>query len=261
MWLYLPLILILFAVHIYLVPIDSVFPMMMVNGMVWWFLTSNLIGFGIFRLWFRRKARREGLTLYDLGISHQKEGFGLDWRRLGRTALLAGALFAFAYLSQHLLEWIFLVDFRFIFPFASDLTPYRALMLLLYFPFLLVGFLQNGIFLYGQLRWPTLDRRWKTFLLWAGLDVLVMVVPLILFLMVQYVPLLTTSAIPLTGPSGVFVPFVMNLFHIIGVLVIVVPVSTWFFQRTGTIYLGAFLNAALVAWMFASSQVIAPIPV
>jgi hypothetical protein len=30
---------------------------------------------------------------------------------------------------------------------------------------------------------------------------------------------------------------------------------------TGRIYLGALVNAALVAWMFTSSQVIAPIPV
>jgi hypothetical protein len=30
---------------------------------------------------------------------------------------------------------------------------------------------------------------------------------------------------------------------------------------TGEIYLGALVNAALVAWMFTSSQVIAPIPV
>jgi hypothetical protein len=41
----------------------------------------------------------------------------------------------------------------------------------------------------------------------------------------------------------------------------VVPISTWFYQQTGKIYLGAFLNAMLVAWMFTSSQVIAPIPI
>jgi hypothetical protein len=55
--------------------------------------------------------------------------------------------------------------------------------------------------------------------------------------------------------------FVQNLFHIIGVLIMVIPISTWFYQLTGKIYLGAVLNAALVTWMFVSSQVIAPIPV
>ncbi len=56
-------------------------------------------------------------------------------------------------------------------------------------------------------------------------------------------------------------PFVLNLFHIIGVLIVVVPLSTWFYHLTGKIYLGALLNALIVTWMFGSSQVVAPIPV
>jgi hypothetical protein len=53
----------------------------------------------------------------------------------------------------------------------------------------------------------------------------------------------------------------LNLFHIILVLVMMIPGSTWFYQLTGNIYTGALLNALLVTWMFVSSQVIAPIPV
>ena len=49
--------------------------------------------------------------------------------------------------------------------------------------------------------------------------------------------------------------------NVIGVLILVTPISTWFYQLTGKIYLGAIHNALLVAWMFTSSQVIAPIPV
>ena len=88
-----------------------------------------------------------------------------------------------------------------------------------------------------------------------------MVIPLLTIIAVQYVPLFTTGLIPFEGPGGMLVSFVLNLFHIIGVLIMVIPISTWFFQLTGKIYLGAVLNAALVTWMFVSSQVIAPIPV
>jgi hypothetical protein len=87
-----------------------------------------------------------------------------------------------------------------------------------------------------------------------------MIIPLILFLMIQYVPLLTAGIVPFTGPGDMLANFALNLFHIIGVLIMVVPISTWFYQLTGKIYLGAVVNAALVAWMFTSSQVIAPIP-
>jgi HD-like signal output (HDOD) protein len=58
-----------------------------------------------------------------------------------------------------------------------------------------------------------------------------------------------------------FIAYTHNLIHIIGVLILITPISTWFYQLAGKIYLGAILNAALVTWMFVSSQVIAPIPV
>ena len=261
MWLFLPLILVLFAVHIYVVPIDKAFPMMMVNGIVWWFLWINIIGFLFFRRWFRKQAGKSGLTLANLGVSYGEDRFALDTTAIVKTILLAAILFAFSYFSEHILERIFVVDFRFIFPFASDLTPYRALLFLVYFPFLLVGFVLMGIFLHGQLRRPKKKTWFKTFAAWSFTNTFALVAPLILFLMIQYIPLLTTGFIPLVGPGGMFVSFVINLFHIVGVLIIITPISTWFYQITGKIYLGAMVNASLVTWMFVSSQVIAPIPV
>jgi hypothetical protein len=261
MWLYLPLILALFGLHVYLVPIDGLFPMMMVNGTVWWFVIVNIIGYLLFRRWFKKQQRDRGLTLADLGISYYEDRFALDGAQIGRTILLAIILFAFAYLVQHLLEAVFIVDYRFIFPFASDLTPYRFLMFLIYFPFLLIGFLLMSVFLHGQFRHRIKETWLKTWGSWSVTNVLAMIVPLILFLLIQYVPLLTAGVIPFVGPGGSMASFTMNLFHIIGVLIMIVPISTWFYQLTGKIYLSAILNAALVAWMFTSSQVIAPIPV
>jgi len=261
MWLYLPLIFALFGLHVYVVQIDKLFPMMLVNGTVWWFLLINVIGFFIFRGWYKRRSRETGLTLAELGISYREGRFGLDWSKLGLTALLAAILFLFAYASEHILEQILIVDYRFVFPFASDLTAYRALMFLIYFPFLLVGFIFLGTFIHGILRRPQNGSWWKTTLNWSVINILTLIVPLILFMLVQYIPLIVSGAIPFVGPGGFLANFTMSLFHIIGVLILVTPLSTWFYQLTGKIYLGAMLNAALVAWMFTSSQVIAPIPI
>jgi hypothetical protein len=164
------------------------------------------------------------------------------------------------YISEYILEWAWNIDFRFIWPFASDLTPYRWFMFLLYFPFLLVCFLQTGVFLHGQLRRPKKEGWLKTFFSWSFWNILALAGPLILLILVQYVPLFTTGFIPLEGPGGLFVVFMLNLFHTLALLVITSILSTWFFQITGRIYTGALVNAALVAWIFASSQVIAPIP-
>jgi pimeloyl-ACP methyl ester carboxylesterase len=261
MALYLPLIFVLFGLHVYVVPIDKVFPMMMVNGTVWWFFWINIIGFFIFRAWFKKRSRQEGLPLETLGISFHPERFGLDGLIMAKTVLLGLLLFLYAYMSEYLLEQWFIVDFRFWFPFASDLTADRAKVLPLYFPFILVGFLGTGILLHGQLRRP-FKRSWVgTFVSWSWFNILALVIPLVLLLAFQYGPLITTGFIPLVGPGGMFVTFMINLFHIVAVLLITIPISTWFFQLTGKIYLGALVNAALVTWMFVSSQVIAPLPI
>jgi pimeloyl-ACP methyl ester carboxylesterase len=261
MLLYLPLIFSLFGLHVYVFPIDKIFPMMMVNGTVWWFLWVNIFGFFIFRRWFRRNQKKNGLNWSDLGISYLKNKFGLDWKAIGKTALLGIILFVYTYLVEHILEAIFIVDYRFIFPFASDLTPYRFGMWLLYFPFLLLGFIQMGLFLHGQIKLPRKKFWFSTFLSWSQVNTIVMITPLVLFLLCQYLPIFLGGVVPFVGPGGMLASFTMNLFHIIGVLILIIPIQTWFFQLTGRPYLGAILNAAIVAWMFTSSQVIAPIPV
>jgi pimeloyl-ACP methyl ester carboxylesterase len=259
MWLYLPFIFVLFGFHVYVLPIDKVFPMMMVNGTVWWFVWANIIGFLILRRWLKRQSPK--INWADLGISFSPTHFSIDWQILGKTALLAILLFVYAFLLEFILEKIFIVDYRFLFPFASDLTPYRIALWFLYFPFLLLGFVLMGIFIHGQMRLSAKTTWWQTFIAWSTANTITLIAPLMLFLLVQYGPLLIAGIIPFVGPGGMLASFTMNLFHIIGVLIIVTPISTWFFQLTGRPYLGAFFNAALVTWMFISSQVIAPIPV
>ncbi len=261
LWLYLPLIFALFGLHVYIVQIDKAFPMMLVNGTVWWFVWINVIGFFILRRWLRRRNVAPGLTWADLGISYNPDRFSLDWGQISKTVILAAILFVYSYLLEHLLEQIFIVDYRFIFPFASDLTAYRLGMWFLYFPFLLLGFVLMGYFMHGQLRLRKQASWLKTFWAWSQANTLAMIVPILLFMLIQYIPLLTTGFVPFVGPGGVLANFTMSLFHIIGVLIMVVPISTWFYQLTGRPYLGAFLNAAIVTWMFVSSQVIAPIPI
>ncbi|HNU91560.1 MAG TPA: alpha/beta fold hydrolase [Spirochaetota bacterium] len=260
MWLYLPLIMTLFAIHKFVVPVDRVFPMLLVDAIVWWFVIINLIGLMLLRRWYGKESSSGGLSWYDLGISHFRERWGLDGGRIGRTVLLGMLLFGFIYACEYTSERLALVDFRFIYPLLSDLTPYRVLMFALYFPFILFGFLVLTSFVHGQIRRAEKPSWWRTYGSWTGRNILALITPLFLFLLVQYVPLLTTGFIPFEGPGGVFVVFIIELFFIMLTLTIVMIQSTWFYQITGTIYLSALMNALVVTWLFASSQVIAPIP-
>jgi uncharacterized protein len=246
MWLYLPCALVVFAIHKYVVHVDGAFPMMVVNVTVFWFFLTNAIGILSYRRWAARRRLAGG---------------ALGGRFLARTAALAALLFGYAYACESAFEAAFTVDFRFVFAFANDLTPHRALLSLRYLPFILVGFAGLGLFLHGRV--GLVPRRgWLgTFVATSLRNVLMVTAPLLVVLAVQYVPLVASGAIPLVGPGGMFVLFVFNLFHICGVLVMVVPISTWFHMSTGRTVLGALLCALIVTWMFASTQVIAPIPI
>jgi uncharacterized protein len=260
MWLYLPLIMTLFAVHKFVIPVDSVFPMLLVDAIVWWFVWINIFGLILFGRWYKKRKDALGLSLADLSVFYSESGFYLGKERLIKTVLLGLGLFMFLYLSETLSERLFLIDFRFIYPLVSDLTLYRVGMFLLYFPFILFGFLVLTLFVHGQIRRPQKESWLKTYFFWTGSNIVALITPLFLFLLVQYVPLLSTGFIPFEGPGGVFVVFILELFFIMLTLTIVMALSTWFYQITGKIYLSALMNALIVTWLFASSQVIAPIP-
>jgi hypothetical protein len=261
MWLYLPLFFLLYGIHLYVVRVDRAFPMMIVNGIVWWFFVINAVGLALFVRWYKKKRRAGGPSLEALGVSFQNPGFGLDARALAKTLLLGTLLFGFAYGLECATERLFFTDLRFVLPFASDLTAERALLMPRYFPFILLGFVQVGLFLHVQLCRPPKSTWLKTFFNHALVDTAVLAVPLLLLLSIQYVPLFVTGFIPFTGPGGSATSFLINLIQVVCILLLVVPLSTWFHQLTGRPYLGAAVNAFIVTWMFASSQVVAPVPV
>ena len=261
LWLYLPLILVLFGIHKYVIPIHHAFPMMMVNAVIWWLLWVNAIGLVLFRRWYIRRAKPRGVTLADLGVSFPGDGFSLRSSGLAKALLFSIMLFCFMYAVEFIAEKAFIVNYRFVYPFMNDLTLYRAGMFLLYWPFVLWCFLMTGAFIHGQIRRPSGNGWIRTFVARTGYASLALCLPLILFLAVQYIPLFTSGFIPLVGPNGLFVAFVINLFPIVLLFALTAALSTWLHQLTGVIYPGAILNSLIITWVFVSSQVIAPIPV
>ncbi len=260
--LFLPLVMVIFGLHVYVVPIDKVFPMMMVNGVIFWFLVINIIGFFIFKRFIKmHRAWKPEVNYQELGLSEREDRISLKWSTIWRTLLLGIVLFAFAYALQAGLESLTLIDYRYKFPYASDMTPYRWLMLLLYFPLFLIGFIQVNILLQGQLR-PKPGSHWVLTALRKSLTgILVMVIPLIFTMAVQYLPLYINGLVPFVGPGGALVGFVINIEHMCVLLALMVPIGSVLYEATGSIYPGAVLNALIVTWMFVSSSVIAPLPI
>lgn len=260
--LFLPLILVIFGFHVYVVPIDKAFPMMMVNGIVFWFIVINAVGFIFFRRWMKKAGtQRAEINSAELGLSIESNDKIQIRRHIVRAFLLAAVLFGYLYLLEAGMEKILLMDFRYKFPYASDLTPFRVLMFLEYFVLFLAGYLQFNIFLQGQLKTSDRGGRLRTSVINSLRNILIILVPLLIIMAVQYIPLYTTGFVPFVGPGGSMIGFVINLEHMCVLLIMMIFISTFMYNHTGTIYTGAFVNAMIVAWMFTSSSVIAPLPI
>ncbi len=262
MFLYIPSIMIFFAIHVYLFPLDTIFPMMMINGIVLWFLIINIIGFLIFRGWFRKNSKISPLVNYkEFGLSDSADKYVLKGSLIVKTIIFGFLLFLYIYFIQAGLEKIFLIDFRFKFPYASDFTPYRILMFLEYLLPFFLGYLQLNLFLQVIIKRPAKASFLHTIVIDSIRNILVVILPLLIHMAIQYIPLFLTGNIPFVGPGGVLVGFLINLEHMCVLLALMIPVSTLLYKLTGKIYLGALVNALLVTWMFTSSSVIAPVPI
>jgi uncharacterized protein len=107
--------------------------------------------------------------------------------------------------------------------------------------------------LHGQMRPGNVNSRtgfWKELII----NILLLIIGYVLFDLVQYVPYMASGGGLITWPSmalgGIF------LFQIIAIFIILGIVMTYFYRKTGHIYVGAFMSSFFVTWIIAASQAI-----
>ena len=209
------------------VPTNFLFPQQITNGVMVWALGNALITGALVGAWHYRSDRR----------SLSRYGFEADgWGTVARSAVAAATIVGGFVVLLAAVGYLFDTDFRF-WVFAMKLpTPTQFRIALVYLVPLTVFFLTLELLLHGQLR--TGDRSFRQALAHNWVAV---VGGFVLLLVVQYVPLLAGTPAPFGQPLLSIVAF-----QFVALLSIVVGVSTYFFRRTGRVWVGAFVNSLLV---------------
>ena len=210
------------------VPINWLFPQQVTNGVMVWALGNGLIVAGLVGAWHYR-SDRDSLARY---------GFDTDgWRTVARSAVAAATIVGGFLGTLGAVGYLFGTDFRF-WVFAMKLpTPTQFRIALVYLVPLTLFFLALELLLHGQLR--TGDRSFRAALAHNWVAV---VAGFVLLLVVQYGVLLTGSPPPVVQPL-----LAVLAVQFVALLSIVTAVSTYFFRRTGRVWVGAFVNSLLVA--------------
>ncbi|OJX43916.1 MAG: hypothetical protein BGO78_02830 [Chloroflexi bacterium 44-23] len=225
--------------------------MIIANGAFVWFLGNAVIYFFVFRSWYKKAHKNEGVTMYDMGISFDEEKTVIRWDLITKTALLGflllGWMYLLVFISQHTLG----IEFRLLWPFMREFSAVRFGYFWIYlFPALAFFMLNGGIFLFGQNRLKEAGTPTKTQFRWWLMNCVAGIAGLLFIWLFQYIPYFagTAPGFELIGLPifGEMLP--LMLFVYIPEFVILFFFLTWFYRRTGKVYLGALVIAALAIW-------------
>lgn len=231
---------------------ESIFRMTIGNGFLCWYLL--LIGIMLVTtVLSTRKAKQQGVAPWNgLGLSGPEKAEKIDWRLCGKSVLLAVCMLSVMYALVAICERVFLLDFRFIWPFFKTFSGERFLQFLVYVPFFALFFLLSGSKIFAGMRTEATYQKgirgffscwWRSALLMAG-GVMVIV-------LIEYIPFFLGI-----GPGADLLFSSMFGGPFMSILIVFVPqvlvfslLCTYIYRRTGNVYTGAFTVAAMAAWI------------
>ncbi len=224
-------------------------PEQLTNIIMFWALGVGIISLIFFLLWHFLFNRKKGATMFDYGLTWKKEG--LKWGKIGKSFLLALVVVFIAHLLLMISDWAFQTDYR-LWVFA--IKPLDALHFGITLGYLIpftIYFLILGIVLHGQMRPGKADSGIGV-VKETVVNILLLITGYLIFLILHYMPLFggKTLAIPDLALGGIILFQFIPLFTIVGII------TTYFYRKTGHIYVSAFINGMLVTWIIAAGQAI-----
>lgn len=233
--------------------------MQMANGVAWFFLANAIVCAVLFFIWYRG-AKKKGVTMYDMGASFDQEKWKFDWGIIGKTLLLVFILFAWMYILEGISQWFLGQEFRFAWPFMRQFSSLNRVgyFFIYLIPALLFFLINGGLFLFGEIHQKEYSTPRKSQWIWWLKNVYAMVFGLFLVWLFQYVPWFTMGMGPgfenvgLAQFSGIWP---LMLFVYIPEFIILFWLHTWFYRRTGRIYLGALMISILITWFMTAGTV------
>jgi uncharacterized protein len=241
------------------------------NGLMVWLLGNAIIFAVLFAIWYRSNRKANLVNMYDLGVSFDEQKTKLDWKILGKTLLLAVSLFLWLYILVSLSVSLFGIEFRMEYPALKPFpTAARFGQFFIYLlPVLIFMLLNNGVFLFGQARQPEYGTESKTQVIWWLKNIFASLTFLVALLALQNIPIMVLNTnygfdlvglTALTAPIGSQADWMMGivLWFLIPLFSVLMFHLTWFFRKTGRIYLGATFVALVVTWVWAVGNLIMP---
>ena len=231
---------------------EGIFRMTIGNGFLGWYLLLILIM--LVTTWLScRKAKKQGIAIYhDLGLASADAPQKISWGLMGKSALLTLSMLAVMYILVSLCSMMYMLDFRFIWPFFKPFTLPRLGQFLVYIPFFALFFLLNNSKIFASMRTSaTYAPGFKGFFHCWWRSALLMICGVLVIVLIEYIPFFMGI-----GPGADLLfgstfggPFMSILIVFVPQVLVFSVLCTYIYRRTGNVYTGAFTVAAMACWI------------
>ena len=238
---------------------EGIFRMTIGNGFLCWYLLLIAImlvttGLSV------QKARKNGIAPWSgLGLSGPDRADRIDWELCGRGALLALCMVGFLYGLVSICEALFMLDFRFIWPFFKSFTGERFVQWLVYVLFFALFFLLNNSKIFAGMRTKATYRPGiRGFLACWWRSALLMIGGVMVIVLIEYIPFFMGFG---PGADLLFTslfggPFMRILIVFVPQVLVFSLLCAYIYRRTGNVYTGAFTVASMAAWIITGGSAI-----
>ena len=241
-------------------PDTSIFRMTIGNGFLSWYLILIIIMLLTTIIPFV-KARKNGnpKNYVDLGLSTLESKDKLDVKLLFKGLFLAFIMALYMYLQCFLAEKLFMLDFRFIWPFFRSFSITRLGQFFAYILIFLTFFLFNNSKIFAQNQPEgTCVPGIKGFLTCWYKNALCMIGGVVLLIVLEYTPFFMGfgPGADLLFSSTFGGPFMSLMIVFVPQVLVFSLLCTYAYRKTGSVYTGAFLVAILACWIVTGGSAI-----
>jgi pimeloyl-ACP methyl ester carboxylesterase len=216
------------------------------TGFVGWLVVVGVISIIVLVAGYFALGKKAGADGVSYGFMW--EGVGFDWKKIGKSLLLALTVVATGYLILYTITALLNVDFR-LWVVTLKTTDFRHfLVMFAYVIPLAIYFIPMAIGFHGTLR-PKDGK--ATFGQEMIINVIILLVGYLIVEAYYYIPLTFFGGPSNFGPLGLGLINGLALFVLVPIIALV---STYYFRKTGRIYVGAFLNTLFITWYLVAAN-------
>jgi pimeloyl-ACP methyl ester carboxylesterase len=237
---------------------NSLWPQSFTNIYMVWAIVVGVISVLLILLNHFVFTKKRGATAVNYGMTW--DGKGIDWGKVWKSLLLAACILLPVYLLVVFTSAVWKVDFRAWVVALMPMSPVRFMAFLGYLIPFAIYFVPQGILFAGFLR----VKEGKASVareMWVNAVMLTLGV--VVWLLLMYVPLMAGGTeILAPGPLGATAAGLGGIYYIplLFLWPLVACLYTYFFRKTGRVYVGISVVTLFIVWYLAAFGVFAAVP-